>query len=139
MIEEYIVPLDRSDVLALEDRVSRNGADEVLKYQFHFLDCSRTVNGIRAMQTIDYTYHAAMSETIYLLDKYFPDREDLEKQLIDIHNANLEYEKDNPPKWYSKKHWTKEKVSKPKTKREPKEKVKQVKLLNLKLNLKLPT
>ena len=144
-LKEYIVPLDKSDILLLEQRVAKHGIDDVLNYQFRFLDCSRTistVNGtIRAIQTIDYTYADNITQTLYLLNEYLPDREDLYNKLLELHNANLSFEKDNPPTWYSKKRWTKKtkdknEVKVKRVKSNIRETAKQIKLSSLTLKLK---
>ena len=144
-LDDYTVSLDKSDVLLIEQNIAKNGAEQEFLNQLHFLDCSKeltSTNGtkIRAIQTIDYRYQDHVSQAVYILNTYLPRREDLFNQLVELHRANLKFEEDNPPVWYTKKKWTKKRkanvVPKEPKKRITKESVKQIRLNSLVLKLK---
>lgn len=118
MIEEfkqYITELDQHDTSIIDKRVAEKGIEGFLNQQLIYLDCSRVINGLRMMQTIGYPYKREITSYLYALKKYYEDRDcplDINEQeeyqhdidkLIERHQANLEYEKENPPIWYDGK------------------------------------
>ena len=104
----------------IDNKVAEKGIDEYLTQQLIYLDCSRLYkDGSRAMQTIGYPYQREITSYIYVLEKavWLDGYQDKHKQkwidkLLERHNANLEYERDNPPIWYggkkAKAKWDKE-------------------------------
>ena len=123
--KDYIVSLDKYDTDMIDKRVADKGIEAYLSQQLVYLDCSRLYkDGSRAMQTIGYPYQKEISSYIYALKKYYEDRDcplDINEQeeyqhdidrLFELHKANLEYEKENPPVWYggkkAKDKWDKE-------------------------------
>jgi hypothetical protein len=71
---------------------------------------------MRMMQTIGYPYQREVSSYLYALETVAGIDFDFDKKWIDKllerHQANLEYEKENPPIWYggkkAKDKWDKE-------------------------------
>ena len=105
-LNKYIIELDDRDKQMIDNRVAEKGIENYLSQQLVYLDCTRIINNMRMMQTIGYPYQLEISSYLYALScmAEYPDNEQpwLEK-LIARHNANLEYEKDNPPIWYGGK------------------------------------
>lgn len=144
-LQDYTISLDKSDILLIEQNVSKYGAEQEFLNQLHFLDCSKELtsangNKIRQIQTIDYRYHDHLTQAVYILNNHLPRREDLYYKLVELHNANLKFEVDNPPVWYTKKRWSLKRkanvVPKVPKKRITKESVKQIRLNSLVLKLK---
>lgn len=106
-LDKYKVPLDGCDVEILDNRIKASGVDDVIQSQLRFLDCTRTIKGqwgdIRAIQTIDYTYKDELSKLLYVIDNYCEDKVEHYAKLLELHTANIEYEKQNPPIIYKKK------------------------------------
>ena len=104
ILDKYICPLERFDIDIINRNILDFGLDKVLENQFKYVDCTRTVNGRRLSQTIGFPYMNEISRTIYLIQNFFQDTMDEKLQkLLDIHNKNIEYEKENPPIWYGGK------------------------------------
>jgi hypothetical protein len=77
---------------------------------------------------------------LYIIQNYKKDDEELYTKLIELHQANLKFEEDNPPEvstWKEKKKRTKrEPKEKKESAAERKLKAKALKLSTLKLNIK---
>ena len=107
--KKYHTDLDDADREMIDRRVEEKGIEEYLNQQLVYLDCSRIIQGMRMMQTIGYPYKREISSYTYAVCKYVNENEDTEfleiwkNKLIERHNANLEYEKENPPIWYDGK------------------------------------
>lgn len=111
--KKYHTDLDDVDKAMIDRRVGEKGIEEYLNQQLVYLDCSRIIQGMRMMQTIGYPYKREISSYLYVIhncsdidydiidDKH--NREYWENKLIERHNANIEYEKENPPIWYNGK------------------------------------
>ena len=87
-------------------QVEEKGIEEYLNQQLVYLDCSRIIQGMRMIQTIGYPYKREISSYIYVLELISDDPDYFklwEDKLIERHNANIEYEKENPPIWYDGK------------------------------------
>ena len=106
IVEKYYTELDDYDKAMIDRRVEEKGIKEYLNQQLVYLDCSRVLQGMRMMQTIGYPYKRELMSFIYAVTnidddpdycKYWYDK------LIERHNANIEYEKENPPVWYDSK------------------------------------
>lgn len=125
ILNNYITSLDKSDKLIIENKVAEKGIDNYLSQQLIYLDCSRIINGTRMMQTIGYPYQREISSYLYALNLVSGSDFDLDKErlenLIKRHQANLEYEKENPPVWYggkkAKDKWDKEHGKHPRRKK----------------------
>ena len=106
IIKKYYTELDDSDKTIIDKRVAEKGIEEYLNQQLIYLDCSRIIQGMRMMQTIGYPYKREISIYIYAVSGLAedPEREQIWiDKLIERHQANLKYEKENPPIWYDGK------------------------------------
>lgn len=114
-LNEYITILDNSDHNLIDRDVAEKGIEKYLSQQLIYLDCSRVINGMRMMQTIGYPYQREITKYLYALENQvnfltvedsdvskFNKQEWIDK-LLKRHQANLEYEKENPPIWYGGK------------------------------------
>lgn len=114
IIKKYHIELDNFDKDMIDKKVAEKGIEWYLNQQLIYLDCSRILQGMRMMQTIGYPYQKEISSYIYVLKNWSssincpedytknPDEYWIDK-LIERHQANLEYEKENPPVWYDGK------------------------------------
>ena len=131
-LRDYITSLDDSDHKMIDQRVAEKGIEEYLNQQLVYLDCSRIIQGMRMMQTIGYPYQREISSYLYALENWnstvtCPDDYDKNPdeywvdKLLERHQANLEYEKENPPIWYggkkAKDKWDKEHDKHPRRKK----------------------
>ena len=116
IIKTYHTDLDDYDKTIIDKKVAEKGIEEYLNQQLIYLDCSRILQGMRMMQTIGYPYKREISSYVYALETVAGNDFDFDKEWIDKllerHQANLEYEKENPPVWYggkkAKDKWDKE-------------------------------
>ena len=106
-LRNYITSLDDSDHKIIDKKVAEKGIEEYLNQQLIYLDCSRIIKGMRMMQTIGYPYQREISSYLYALETVAGNDFDFDKEwinkLLERHQANLEYEKENPPIWYGGK------------------------------------
>ena len=124
-LDEYITSLDDADRHMIEQKIAEQGIEKYLTQQLVYLDCSRIINDMRMMQTIGYPYQREISSYIYALETVAGNDFDFDKEWIDklleCHQANLEYEKENPPIWYggkkAKDKWDKEHGKHPRRKK----------------------
>jgi len=117
-LRDYITSLDDSDHRMIDQRVAEKGIAGYLTQQLVYLDCTRIIQGMRMMQTIGYPYQREVSAYLYAVDRIGNEQEDTDfiklwvNKLLERHQANLEYEKENPPIWYggkkAKDKWDKE-------------------------------
>ena len=110
IIKKYHTELDDVDREMIDKNVADKGIEEYLNQQLIYLDCSRVLQGMRMMQTIGYPYKREISSYIYALEELLPkDEEEKDNRgfwitrLLARHQANIEYEKENPPVWYDGK------------------------------------
>ena len=106
LIKKYHIDLDDADRAIINKRVGEKGIEEYLNQQLVYLDCSRIIQGMRMMQTIGYPYKREITSYLYACNGLAEDPEYEQKwidKLIEHHNANVEYEKENPPIWYDGK------------------------------------
>lgn len=118
IIKTYHTDLDDCDRAMIDKRVEEKDIEEYLNQQLVYLDCTRVLDGMRMMQTIGYPYKREISSYIYALSGLAEDPEYEQvwiNKLIERHQANLKYEKENPPIWYDGKP-KKNNKRKPKTK-----------------------
>ena len=111
-LNKYIINLNEGYKKLIDKRVNDMGIEEFLNHQLFYLDCSRIVNNMRMMQTIGYPYKQEISVYLYVLENFVNftttkdsnicnyDKDYWINKLIERHNANIEYEKENPPIWY---------------------------------------
>lgn len=123
-LRDYITTLDNSDHKMIDQRVAEIGIERYLTQQLVYLDCSRILQGMRMMQTIGYPYQREISSYLYALSGLAEDPEYEQvwlNKLLERHQANLEYEKENPPVWYggkkAKDKWDKEHGKHPRRKK----------------------
>ena len=104
--KKYHTDLDDADRAMIDRRVEEKGIEEYLNQQLVYLDCSRILQGMRMMQTIGYPYKREITSYLYACNGLVEDPDYEQKwidKLIERHNANVEYEKENPPIWYDGK------------------------------------
>ena len=124
-LRNYITSLDDSDHKMIDKRVAEKGIEEYLNQQLIYLDCSRIIKGMRMMQTIGYPYQREISSYLYALETVAGNDFDFDEEwinkLLERHQANLEYKKENPPVWYggkkAKDKWDKEHCKHPRRKK----------------------
>lgn len=124
-LRDYITSLDDFDHKMIDQRVAEKGIEGYLNQQLVYLDCSRIIQGMRMMQTIGYPYQREISSYLYALETVAGNDFDFDKEwinkLLERHQANLEYEKENPPIWYggkkAKDKWDKEHGKHPRRKK----------------------
>ena len=124
-LRNYITSLDDSDHKIIDKKVAEKGIEEYLNQQLIYLDCSRIIKGMRMMQTIGYPYQREISSYLYALETVAGNDFDFDEEwinkLLERHQANLEYEKENPPVWYggkkAKDKWDKEHGKHPRRKK----------------------
>ena len=100
VLDDYLLELDFFARSFIEQRKRKYGVDSVLKVQLECLDCTKkTSTGETVQQTNGYSYRNELSQTIEIINLYVPeeDKDAWFKKVIDIHNRNLQWEKDNPP------------------------------------------
>ena len=106
LVKKYHTDLDDVDRAMIDRRVEEKGIEEYLNQQLVYLDCSRIIQGMRMMQTIGYPYKREICSYVYAVSGLAEDPEYEQvwiDKLIERHNANIEYEKENPPIWYDGK------------------------------------
>ena len=106
IIKKYHTDLDDADRAMIDRRVEEKGIEEYLTQQLVYLDCSRVLQGMRMMQTIGYPYKREISSYVYAVSGLAEDpkyEQTWINKLIERHNTNIEYEKENPPVWYDGK------------------------------------
>ena len=124
IIKTYHTDLDDGDKTMIDRQVEEKGIEQYLNQQLVYLDCSRIKDGMRMMQTIGYPYKREISKYAYVIETYKNNIECIEDWttiLVDLHERNLEYEKENPPIWYggkkAKDKWDKEHGKHPRRKK----------------------
>ena len=123
-LNQYICYLDDAYMRIIDNRVAEKGIENYLSQQLVYLDCSRIIKGMRMMQTIGYPYQREISSYLYALE-IIDDDPDYYKfwidKLLERHQANLDYEQENPPVWYggkkAKDKWDKEHGKHPRRKK----------------------
>ena len=103
-LRDYITSLDDSDREMIDQRVAEKGIEGYLNQQLVYLDCTRVIYALETVAGSDFDF----------------DKEWINK-LLERHQANLEYEKENPPIWYggkkAKDKWDKEHGKHPRRKK----------------------
>lgn len=108
-LENYFVDLDDITINYIESELKNYEYAEYLDKLLGYLDCTRTwANGLRPMQTVDFTYRRELSKYLYVLNLIDEEsKDDYIVKLLDRHNANIEYEKDIKPIIYDPKKYKK--------------------------------
>ena len=113
--KKYHTDLDDDDRATIDRRVEEKGIEVYFTQQLVYLDCTRIIQGMRMMQTIGYPYKREISSYVYALENQVNfltvkdsdvskfNKQEWINKLIERHNANIEYEKENPPIWYDSK------------------------------------
>lgn len=108
LFDEYIVETDSDwNVDYMINEVNANDITELLDKLIDRIDCTKVYpSGLRVMQTIGYPYKREITRYLFVLNNVENEeiKQEYYQKLIDRHNANIEYEKDNAPVWYSKKY-----------------------------------
>ena len=99
----YHTNLDDGDKTMIDRQVEEKGIEQYLNQQLAYLDCSRIKDGMRMMQTIGYPYKREITSYLYAVEMHAVHKHIWEEKLIERHQANLEYERENPPIWYDGK------------------------------------
>lgn len=108
LFDEYIVETDSDwNVDYMINEINANDITELLDKLIDRIDCTKVYpSGLRVMQTIGYPYKREITRYLFVLNNVEDEevKQEYYQKLIDRHNANIEYEKDNAPVWYSKKY-----------------------------------
>lgn len=119
--DDYNIELDKFDIKMLNNEVVEKGVENYLSLLLVYLDCSRIIKDMRMMQTIGYPYQREISSYLYAVEMHAIHKHIWENKLLERHQANLEYEKENPPIWYggkkAKDKWDKEHGKHPRRKK----------------------
>lgn len=103
IVKKYHTDLDEIDRAMIDKRVEEKGIEEYLNQQLVYLDCTRVIDDMRMMQTIGYPYKREICSYIYAVEMHAVHKHIWEDKLLERHNTNIEYEKENPPIWYDGK------------------------------------
>lgn len=108
LFDEYMVETDSDwNVDYMINEINANDITELLDKLIDRIDCTKVYpSGLRVMQTIGYPYKREITRYLFVLNNIEDEevKQEYYQKLIDRHNANIEYEKDNAPVWYSKKY-----------------------------------
>lgn len=117
IIEGYEEKLDDRDIRYINHAIGKSTMANVIESYIKDLDCTTIYpDGYRPRQTINYGYRITLSSIEYILDKaylileHYPEkvksytdyRNSIIKRIIDIHEKNLDFERRNPVRHYSK-------------------------------------
>lgn len=118
IIKGYEEKLDDIDIRYINYVIDKSTMADAIESYIKDLDCTTIYpDGSRPRQTINYGYRITLSSIEYILDKaylileYHPEkaqsyidyRNSIIKRIIDIHEKNLDFERRNPVRYYSKK------------------------------------
>ena len=95
--------LDDTIIASTKHELKSSPVEKLLVFLLNSIDCTRTINEKRFIETISYRYIRFVTQYIYIVDNYIKDINDKNKWFTDIlvrHTNNIEFEKENPPKWY---------------------------------------
>lgn len=117
IIKKYHTILDNIDTNSINKQVAEKGIDKFLSQQLIYCDCSRVIDGLRLIQTTGYPYNREISIYAYAVNliEDYNKRKEYEDKLIELHKANIEYEK-TATIWYT------DKTKKPKESKLPRRK-----------------
>lgn len=102
--KKYIKSLDMLEENIIKGEVKEKGIEKTLKDLFIQIDCTRkTKKGFNFVHTIDYKYRLFQGYIYFIFSNYpLYFSNESKKELYSIHKNNLEYEKENKPKIYTK-------------------------------------
>lgn len=118
IIKGYEEKLDNRDIRYINYVIDKSTMADAIESYIKDLDCTTIYpDGSRPRQTINYGYRITLSSIEYILDKaylilehhpekaqsYIDYRNTIIKRIIDIHEKNLDFERRNPVRYYSKK------------------------------------
>lgn len=106
IIKGYEEKLDNRDIRYINYVIDKSTMADAIESYIKDLDCTTIYpDGSRPRQTINYGYRITLSSIEYILDKaqsYIDYRNTIIKRIIDIHEKNLDFERRNPVRYYSK-------------------------------------
>lgn len=117
IIDGYEEKLDDRDIRYINYVIDKSTMTDAIESYIKDLDCTTIYpDGSRPRQTINHGYRIALSSIEYILDKvylilehhpekaqsYIDYRNTIIKRIIDIHEKNIDFEKRNPVRYYSK-------------------------------------
>ena len=117
IIKGYEEKLDDRDIRYINYVIDKSTMADAIESYIKDLDCTTIYpDGSRPRQTINYGYRITLSSIEYILDKlylvlehhpekaqsYIDYRNTIIKRIIDIHEKNLDFERRNPIRYYSK-------------------------------------
>lgn len=106
IIKGYEEKLDDRDIRYINYVIDKSTMADAIESYIKDLDCTTIYpDGSRPRQTINYGYRITLSSIEYILDKaqsYIDYRNSIIKRIIDIHEKNLDFERRNPIRYYSK-------------------------------------
>lgn len=136
--KKYHLKLDDDFKSLIDRRVNEKGVEKYFDELLVYLDCSVIMHGMRMMQTIGLPYKKDISTYMYiLLNKVEFGSDTMETysaKLVELHKANLAFEKENPPIIYKDKKKSSTRTRKSK---EPKEEKPKISKAEAKLKAKL--
>lgn len=98
-LNKYRLSQNKINIPFIKVEVNKYGAINFLQVTLRSIDCTNTFSdGTRLCQTNGYNYMSNLSQCLYVIENYIDDNEkDIWYQtIIDRHNKNLEFEKENP-------------------------------------------
>lgn len=117
IIEGYEEKLDDKYIRYINSVINKSNINDAIESYIKDLDCTTIYSdGSRPRQTVNYGYRIALSSIEYILDKlylvlkdhpekaqsYIDYRKSIIKRIIDIHEKNINFERRNPVRYYSK-------------------------------------
>lgn len=117
IIKGYEEKLDDRDIRYINYVIDKSTMADAIESYIKDLDCTTVYSdGSRPRQTVNYGYRIALSSIEYILDKlylvlenhpekaqdYIDYRKNIIKRIIDIHKKNIDFERINPVRYYSK-------------------------------------
>lgn len=117
IIKGYEEKLDGMYIRYINYLINKSNAHGAIEYFIKDLDCTTIYDdGSRPRQTINYSYRIAISSIEYILDQlylvleehpekaqdYIDYRNNIIKKVINIHEKNIDFERRNPVRYYTK-------------------------------------
>ena len=106
IIKGYEEKLDDRDIRYINYVIDKSTMADAIESYIKDLDCTIIYpDGSRPRQTINYGYRITLSSIEYILNKaqsYIDYRNSIIKRIIDIHEKNLDFERRNSVRYYSK-------------------------------------
>lgn len=117
IIKGYEEKLDDRDIRYINYVIDKSTMADAIESYIKDLDCTTIYDdGSRPRQTINYGYRIAISSIEYILDQlylvleehpekaqdYIDYRNNIIKKVINIHEKNIDFERRNPVRYYTK-------------------------------------